>query len=185
MHFFCGILKKYKDDFVALNVDMSDLISHSACKCAAKFCVSVCTVAPPITSISLLVRWLVGNLKILYLRYKVAGDHFCCRALSVLNPVTYKFSVSCCYYETMYETSVQLETYIREVFPEVHALRICMYIILKFLIASMFCHCDYLCDMLPPSNILHKLPCFMAQPPYLLCCGVYFFPLGAKKTRPI
>ena len=47
MHIFRGVLKEYKDGFVALNVDVSDFGYQSAHKVAATLCASGCTVVPP------------------------------------------------------------------------------------------------------------------------------------------
>ena len=52
------------------------------------------------------------NMKSRYLQYELERDKFCGRAVYGINPVTYDFAISCCYFETTYETSVQLETYI-------------------------------------------------------------------------
>ena len=58
--------------------------------------------------------------------------------MSGLNPVTSDIAVSCCYFETWDETSVHLETYIQEVFPEGNVFNNSMYIIIKFLLAIFF-----------------------------------------------
>ena len=55
------------------------------------------------------------NMKSYYLRYEVSGDKFCGRIVSGLNPVTYNFSVTCCYFETKDEMSDKFETYIQNV----------------------------------------------------------------------
>ena len=51
-----------------------------------------------------------------------------------------------------------------------------MYIILKFLLASIFCHYDYLCETLHPYNRLHAIPCLMETLTSLLRDLVYKFP---------
>ena len=43
MNMFRGVLKEHKNEFVALIVDVSDLVSHSAHKGAATLCASGCT----------------------------------------------------------------------------------------------------------------------------------------------
>ena len=83
--------------------------------------------------------------------------------MSGLKHVKSDFYVSCCYFETTYETSVQLETYLREVVAVVRILRNFMYIILKFLPASNFCHCEYLCETLHRNNLLYVIPYLMVS----------------------
>ena len=70
--------------------------------------------------------------------------------------------------------------YIQEVVAAVNVLTNCVYIILKFLLASIFCHCDYLCNT---ANCLHEIPYFMKPSPFL-CDTVYKFSLDATKTTP-
>ena len=77
MHVFCGVLKEHKDYFVALNVDVYDLVSHSAWKGDATFCEYGCTLAPPIIYIYLHVGWSMVNVKSWYLKYKVLCNQFC------------------------------------------------------------------------------------------------------------
>ena len=61
------MLKENKDEFISMNVNFSDLGSHSARKGAAIFGLCGCIVAPPITSICLCIGWLIGNVKSCYL----------------------------------------------------------------------------------------------------------------------
>ena len=84
--------------------------------CLATLYTSGYKVEPNITSICLYEGWLIVNAKSFYLRYKVAGDQFCGRAVSRLNPMTYYFSISCCYFGSTDTISAQLEMYIREGF---------------------------------------------------------------------
>ena len=69
MRIFCYVLKEYKDGFVALNVDVYELVSHITRKISTTFCVSGCIVAPTITTILLRAGWSMGNMKSRYLRY--------------------------------------------------------------------------------------------------------------------
>ena len=94
------------------------------------------------------------------------------------------FAVSCCYFKTIYETSVQLEAYIRDFDATGHVLTDCMYIIIKFLLAIIFCHYDCLCGTLPPANFLRSIPCFMAPLNYLLHDAVYKFPCYDTEKTP-
>ena len=89
MHIFSYVLKEYKDYFVALNVDVSDLGSHGTCKGAVTFCASGCKLAPPVTSICLVVGCSMLNMNSCYLWYEVAGDQLCVRSVSGLKPVTW------------------------------------------------------------------------------------------------
>ena len=134
---------------------MSDLGYNSTHKGDVILCVSSCTVAPTITYICFRARLLMINVKSCYLQYEVAGDQFCGWIVSSLNHMRSGFAFSCCYFETADETSAQLEMYIQEVVLEGHVLTNCMYIILKFLLASIFFTIFLLCDMLNPENILH------------------------------
>ena len=60
------------------------------------------------------------NLNSLYLQYEVTGDQFCDQMVSFLNSETSNFAVYCCYFETMDEIILQLETYIQEIVSAEH-----------------------------------------------------------------
>ena len=92
--YFCDVLKYYKDDFIALNVKVSDLGYHITHKGAVKLRASGCKLVPPTISICLHAGWSKVNVKSCYLQYKVAGDQFCGRTVCGLNPMTSDFSVS-------------------------------------------------------------------------------------------
>ena len=83
-----------------MTVDLYNLGSPSTRKGAATLCAYGCTAETPITSICLHAGWLIGNLKIHFLRYEVAGDQFNGCIVSDLNPVTSEFDFYCCYFET-------------------------------------------------------------------------------------
>ena len=87
-----------KDIFIELNVNISDLNFHFSYKGAVTFCVSGCTVAPPITYNFLCTGCSVGNVKSCYLRYEVSGDQVCGQAVTVLDPVTSDLYVSHCHF---------------------------------------------------------------------------------------
>ena len=55
-----------------------------------------------------------------------------------------------------------------------------MYIILKFLLASIFRHYDYLCETLNLENCLHTITCLMETPTSLLHALVYKCPWVKK-----
>ena len=80
--------------------------------------------------------------------------------------------------------SAKLETYMQEVVAEGHILTNFMYIIINFLLASIFCHYEYLCDMLNPSNCLHLIPFYISPPPYLFNSAIYKFPWGSTENIP-
>ena len=71
------LVKENEDKFIALNVNIYNLGSHSVPKGAAALCISGFTVAPPTTNIFLRKVFLIVNLKIFYLQYEVSGDKFC------------------------------------------------------------------------------------------------------------
>ena len=93
---FCGTLKENNDEFIELNVNVSELGYHSAQKGTSALCVSGKTVAPTITSISLCKLWLIVNLKSFYLWYEVCylGDEYFGREVTGLDPVTSDLYVS-------------------------------------------------------------------------------------------
>ena len=112
MCIICDVFKK-QYEFVALNVDVSDLVYHSDLKGTSTLCEYGCTVTTSITSIFFCAGCPMENVNIFYLRYEIAGDQFCVQKVSGINPVIYEFTVTCCYFETTDETSSQFETYIQ------------------------------------------------------------------------
>ena len=71
--------------------------------------------------------------------------------------------------------------YIQEVVAAVNVLTNCVYIILKFLLASIFCHCDYLCNT---TNFLHEIPYFMKPSPFCVILSTSFLWM-LQKPRPV
>ena len=89
---------KNKELFLARDMDVSELGSHSARKGAATYCLSGCTVAPPFVAVCLRACWSLG-VKDRYLRHDSAGDRYLGRALAML-PISQKeFAVSPPYFE--------------------------------------------------------------------------------------
>ena len=107
---------------------------------------------------------------------------FCGQSVSDLNPVISVFDVSCCYFETMDDNSVELETYIREVVVEWNVLINCMYTniityLLVFLSLCLFVwHAPY--RQFPPCNYLS----YGTTNFFVACCGLQLFLGYYRKT---
>ena len=177
MRIFCDVLKENEAEFVKLNDNIEDLGSHSARKGSSTLCASGCTVAPPITSICLCAGWSMGTVKSRYLRHEVAGDQFCGCTVTGLNPCTTDFSASCCYFEIDGEDhNKELHKYVSDVVTSGNLLSSSTFIIVNFLLATLYFRYDYLCTHLHPSSRLRVVPVFMAPPSNLLRAATFKFP---------
>ena len=76
------VVKKNKNEFESLGIDVDDLGSHSARKGAASYASAGCTVSPPMTAICLRACWSMGPVKERYLHYEKAGDQFLGRVVT-------------------------------------------------------------------------------------------------------
>ena len=57
----------------------------------------------------------MGNVKIRYFHHEVAGNQFCGRSETGLNPVTKDLSVPCCHFELDMEMNEKLDRYLNYV----------------------------------------------------------------------
>ena len=110
MRIFCDVLKDSMYGFIVFNVNVYELESHSSRNNNATFCISDCTVAPPITSIWFNTGWLIGNTKRCYIQYEVVDDQFCGWSVTGLDPIASDFSVSCCYFELYEQMNTEIYT---------------------------------------------------------------------------
>ena len=76
MSIFHDVWKEHKDEFIALNVDVSGLGSHRACKGDAEMWASLFTVVPTNKYIFLHEVWSTVNMNSYYLQYELPGSQF-------------------------------------------------------------------------------------------------------------
>ena len=132
------VLKEDTDEFIALNIDVSDLESQSACKYSDVLCIYGGTVEPKSTYICLYTGWLIWNMKTCYMWYEVASDKFCCRKVTGLGSVNYNFSVSCCYFELIEQMNATFNTFLKYVFEVGYVAPDNILIILMFILATKY-----------------------------------------------
>ena len=96
---FHEALNNNKNEFIVLNVNVSDLNSHFDCKGTATLRAYGFTVDTLTTSICFYEGWLMVNMKISYLKYEVDDDKFRSWTVTGLNPITSNLSDSCFYFE--------------------------------------------------------------------------------------
>lgn len=182
MKVFRNVLNHHREEFVEIGVNVDVLGSHSARKGAATLCSSGCTVAPPITSICLRAGWSMGNVKMRYLRHEVAGDQFCGRAVTGLNPIKSEFAVSCAYFQL--EDGEVLDKYVKDVVCGGAQVSSSMFVLLKMFLATIYCHFTYLSDVLPASHRLRSIPLFISPHDVLLKEAVYRLPWESTLLTP-
>ena len=116
----------------------------------------------------------MGKMKNRPLRHEVVGDQFCGRAITGINHVASDFSFP--YFLNIdKEGGTQLESYIRDIDAYGRNFSNAMFIILNFLLDSIYFHYKCLCENLHYEYLHCEISCFMAPLPALLRASVFKF----------
>ena len=76
-----------------------------------------------------------------------------------------------------------VDEYLRDVVSYGQDLSPSMFIIVEFLLATVFCHYKYLCENLHPYGHIHATHCFMVPPPDFLYDYTYNLPWDDKSKK--
>ena len=165
---FERILFANKDLFEGLGVDVYELGSHSVRKGSASRCAAGCTVSPPMASICLRAGWSMGPVKERYIHYEKAGDQFLGRAVTGLDISSEDFTVSPCYFdfseikeeEERDRISADIEFSIRNYLSNGRVLQPYVFLICRYLYASLCFHFEFLKLNLDQTDRLRQSPIF-------------------------
>jgi len=148
---FTKLLKKVIDDnandLIRLGADPAHLGSHIARKGSSTLCTTGCTVSPPYISVCLRAGWSLPGVQSRYLHFQEAGDQYVGRTVTGLNPLTAEFSISPPYFEGHDD---EVLTYLMSMIPQNTSDQI--KILLKFLVASVLSHRDFLLSIIHQSS---------------------------------
>ena len=165
---FERVLFDNKEVFEEMGVDIYELGSHSVRKGSASRCAAGCTVSPPMASICLRAGWSMGPVKERYIHYEKAGDQFLGRAVTGLDISSDEFSVSPCYFdfseikdeEERKRLSDDIEFTIRNYLSNGNVLEPYVYLICKYMYASLCFHFEFLQNNLHATDRLRQSPIF-------------------------
>ncbi len=116
--------------------------------------------SPPYISVCLRAGWSLPGVQSRYLHFQEAGDQYVGRAVTGLNPLTSEFSISPPYFQG-HDTEVSL--YVVSLIPENSSDQ--MKILMKFLIASVLFHREFLIVNVHPNSRFRSTTIMMNDTP--------------------
>lgn len=162
-HRYSSILTKtievHADRFKVIGVKPGDIGSHSARKGGATLAATGCTVSPSMSSICTRAGWKLGGSRDKYIKFENAGDQFLGRTLCGLNSLHLEFASSPPFFDfTVDEMYEEVDKKIMEVLPDGQVIEERTFEVLRYCIASVCYHFDYLL------TYLHDKHRFRAHP---------------------
>jgi len=161
-------MPKNRDEFKQVGVDSGMLGSHSTRKGAITLASSGCTISPSMASICIRAGWSMGPMKEWYMYYAPADDQFVGRSVTGIPSVYSKFAASRVYWDWSEGTNrVDGTTAVNIILeasllgPEEVSPSACQ--LLRYLVAALVYHHEYLRNSLHASNPLLGSPAFIGM----------------------
>jgi hypothetical protein len=146
-----------KAELKGRGIDPSQIGTHSVRKGAATYCASGLTAGPSMAAIQLRAGWTLEGVQNRYIRYEGAGDQVVGRTVSGLPYTTVDFAILPPFFRVSGDL---LKTAIDECFPRAPET---LHGVLKFCVASVLHHTDFLRATLPANHLLFSTPLFRPQ----------------------